>query len=430
MSRLTALRRTSPTLALVLLTSIGIVGFIDRIIMNVLVEPIKADFGLTDFQIGLVNGLAFAVLNVVLGLAMARLAERTRRLTLISFGTFFWSVATAATGFATNFAQLLTARIGVGVGEAVGLPSTSSVISDYFPPEKRASAISVSMLSPPLGAFIGAAGGSLIAHSYGWQMALYCAAIPGFILAIALHLFVEEPTRGQHDAVATTDEVPPMLRVIGRYFSWPTMRHMLIGSAIASLVGFGLNAFMASFLMRKFGFSLVEAGLTSGLVAALPAAISVVAAGLLADRWGKRDKRSYALVPAITLTLSTPLFLLAVWQDSAMLAVILIGVSALAQYCYLGPTFGTFQNMLHPRMRATGSAFTNMVYSLVGGGIGPVILGALSDRFTKTAVTPGDGLTFAMAVLSCLYLWAGLHYWLAARHIREDLDRPLGLEPT
>ncbi len=430
MSRLTSLRRTSPVLALVLLTSIGIVGFIDRIIMNVLVEPIKADFGLSDFQIGLVNGLAFAVLNVVLGLAMARVAERTRRLTLISFGTFFWSLATAATGFATNFAQLLTARIGVGVGEAVGLPSTSSVISDYFPPEKRASAISVSMLSPPVGAFIGAAGGSLIAHNYGWQMALFCAAIPGFILAIALHLFVEEPTRGQHDAVATTDEVPPMLRVIGRYFSWPTMRHMLIGSAIASLIGFGLNAFMASFFMRKFGFSLVEAGLTSGLVAALPAAISVVAAGLIADRWGKRDKRSYALVPAITLTLSTPLFLLAVSQDSAMLAIILIGVSALAQYCYLGPTFGTFQNMLHPRMRATGSAFTNLVYSLVGGGIGPVILGALSDNFTKTAATPGDGLTLAMGALSCLYLWAGLHYWLAARHIRSDLDRPLGLEPA
>jgi len=230
--------------------------------------------------------------------------------------------------------------------------------------------------------------------------------------------------------VATTDEVPPMLRVIGRYLSWPTMRHMLIGSAIASLIGFGLNAFMASFFMRKFGFSLVEAGLTSGLVAALPAAISVVAAGLIADRWGKKDKRSYALVPAITLTLSTPLFLLAVSRDNATMAIILIGVSALAQYCYLGPTFGTFQNMLHPRMRATGSAFTNLVYSLVGGGIGPVILGALSDNFTKTAATPSDGLTLAMGALSCLYLWAGLHYWLAARHIRSDLDRPLGLEPA
>lgn len=430
MSRLTALRRTSPRLALVLLTSIGIVGFIDRIIMNVLVEPIKADFGLSDTEIGYVNGLAFAVLNVVLGLAVARYAERTRRLTLIAVGTFFWSLATAATGLATSFTQLLAARIGVGVGEAVGLPSSSSVISDYYPPEKRASAISVSMLSPPIGAFIGAAGGSLIAHSFGWQWALFAAAVPGLILAVVLHLFLEEPKRGQHDTIASSDDVPSMVQVITRYLTWPTMRNMLIGSAIASLVGFGLNAFMASLLMRRFGFSLVEAGLTSGLVAALPAAVSVVAAGVLADRWGKRDRRSYALIPAISLAISAPLFLFAVTRDSAMLAVSLIGVSALAQYCYLGPTFGTFQNMLHPRMRATGSAFTNLIYSLVGGGLGPVMVGALSDRFTKTAATPGHGLVMAMGAASLLYLWAGLHYWLASRHIRADLQRPIGLEPA
>ncbi len=430
MSRLTALRRTSPRLALVLLTSIGIVGFIDRIIMNVLVEPIKADFGLTDTQIGLVNGLAFAVLNVVLGLAVARYAERTRRLTLIAFGTFFWSIATAATGLATSFAQLLAARIGVGVGEAVGLPSSSSVISDYYPPDKRATAISVSMLSPPIGAFLGAAGGSLIAASYGWQMALYVAAVPGLILAVVLHIFLEEPKRGQHDAIASTDDVPSMAQVIARYLTWPTMRHMLIGSAIASLVGFGLNAFMASLLMRKFGFSLVEAGLTSGLVAALPAGISVVASGALADRWGKTDKRSYARIPAISLAISAPLFLFAVTRDSAALAVTLIGISALVQYCYLGPTFGTFQNMLHPRMRATGSAFTNMIYSLLGGGLGPVLLGALSDRFGKSAATPGDGLAMSMGGVALLYLWAALHYWLASRHIRADLQRPISLEPA
>ncbi len=428
MTRLTALRRTSPRLALVVLTAIGIVGFVDRIIMNVLVEPIKADFDLTDTQIGLVNGLAFAVLNVVLGLAVARVAERTRRLTLISFGTLFWSIATAATGLATSFGQLLAARIGVGVGEAVGLPSTSSVISDYFPPERRASAISVSMLSPPIGAFLGAAGGSLIAHSYGWQAALFCAAVPGLILAVVLHLFVEEPPRGQYDAVAKGDDVPPMRKVIERYLVWPTMRHMLIGSALASLVGFGLNAFFAAYLARRFGFSLVEAGLTSGIVAALPAAVSVVISGMLADRWGRRDKRVYALIPAITLTVAAPLYLFAISRETATVAVTLVGISALIQYCYLGTTFSTFQNMLHPRMRATGSAFTNLIYSLVGGGLGPVLLGALSDHFTKIASTPGEGLAWAMGAASLLYLWAAIHYWLAVPHIRADLARSIDLE--
>lgn len=425
--RISKLRRTSPRLALTVLTAIGIIGFVDRIIMNVLVQPIKAEFGLSDFEIGLVNGLAFAVLNVVLGLFVARLAERMRRLTLVAIGTFFWSLATAATGLASSFTQLLLARIGVGVGEAVGLPATSSIISDYFPPQKRASALSIMQLSPPLGAFIGAVGGSLIAQAYGWQVALFVAAVPGLVLAVVVHVFVEEPPRGQHDDVAVDGAVPPMGRVIARYLSWPTMRHMLFGSAIASLVGFGLNAFMAAYFMRRFDFSLLEAGLVSGFVAALPASFSIVGAGFVADRWGKTNRKSYALVPAVTLLLSAPLFLLAMAQSQPALAIALVGLSALFQYCYLGPTFGTFQNMLHPRMRATGSAFTNLVYSLIGGGLGPVLLGGLSDQFTAQ-LGMGTGLAYAMGAASLLYIWAAVHYWRASRHIEADLARPIGWE--
>lgn len=428
MPDLTSWRRTSPKLALGVLTGIGIIGFVDRIIMNVLVEPIKAEFGLTDTQIGLVNGLAFALLNVVLGLFVARLAERTRRLTLVAIGTFFWSLATAATGLAASFTQLLLARIGVGVGEAVGLPSISSLVSDYFPPHKRASAISVTQLSPPIGAFLGAAGGALIAHAYGWQAALFIAAIPGLILAAIVHLFVEEPPRGQHDAVVSVDDVPPMGSVIRRYLSWPTMRHMLLGSAIASLVGFGLNAFMASYFMRRFGFSLVEAGLVSGFVAALPASLSIVGAGVVVDRWAKTNRKSHALLPAITLALSAPLFLLAITRESAAFAIALIGLAALFQYCYLGPTFASFHNMLHPRMRATGSAFTNIIYSLLGGGLGPVVIGGLSDYFAVGQAKAGEGLAMAMGVASLFYLWAAYHYWRASRHIETDLARPIGLE--
>src|SRR4051812_34827409 len=152
-------RRDAPWLALMLLTAIMTVGFIDRIVMNVLAVPVQKEFGITDTQVGLLTGLAFAVLNVTLGIAVARYAERGHRLTLIALGTLLWSLATAACGFVTNFAQLLLARVGVGVGEAVGLPANQSTLADYFPPEKRATAMSVLMLSPPIGAFIGAAGG-------------------------------------------------------------------------------------------------------------------------------------------------------------------------------------------------------------------------------------------------------------------------------
>lgn len=421
-------RRLSPGLALTILTAIGVIGFVDRIIMNVLVEPIKAEFGLTDTQIGLVNGLAFALLNVVLGLFVARLAERMRRLTLVAIGTFFWSLATAATGLAASFTQLLLARIGVGVGEAVGLPAISSLISDYYPPNKRASAISVTQLAPPLGAFLGAAGGALIAHHYGWQMALFVAAVPGVILAGLVHLFVAEPPRGQYDPVDAGDAVPPMSSVIARYVHRPTMRHMLFGSAIASLVGFGLNAFMASYFMRRFGFSLVEAGLVSGFVAALPASLSIVGAGFVVDRWAKTNRKSHALLPAMTLLLAAPLFLLAITRTSAVAAIALVGIAALVQYAYLGPTFATFHNLLHPRMRATASALNNIVYSLLGGGLGPVLIGGMSDSFSKRFPGAGEGLAIAMGVACLLYVWAAYHYWRASQHIETDLDRPIGVE--
>ena len=173
------MRRDSPWLALILLTAISTVGFIDRIVMNVLAVPIQIEFELTDTQVGLLTGLAFAVLNVMLGIVVARYAERGRRLTLIAVGTLLWSLATAACGMVTSWVQLLLARIGVGVGEAVGLPATQSVISDYFPPERRATALSVLLLAPPIGAFLGSAGGSWIGQEYGWREAFFIATIPG-----------------------------------------------------------------------------------------------------------------------------------------------------------------------------------------------------------------------------------------------------------
>lgn len=415
-----------PRLALVLLTSIGVIGFVDRIIMNVLVEPLKIEFDLSDTQIGIVNGLAFAVLNVGLGLFVARIAERKRRLTLISIGTIFWSIATAACGLAHNFVQLLLARIGVGVGEAVGLPSTYSVVSDYFPPHKRATMMSALNLAPPIGAFLGASGGALVAQLYGWRAALLVAAVPGIVLALLLTLFVAEPMRGHHDAGSDTATVPSLGAVLGRYFAWPTMRHMLAGSTIASMVGFGLNAFLAAYLIRRFGFSLVEAGLVAGLVASLPSSLSILGAGWISDRLAARgNRRGYALMPAITLLVSAPLYAFAITRDEPAPIIGLVGLCGLFQYTYLGPTQGTFQNMLSARMRATGTAFTSMIYTLVGGGFGPLLLGLVSDHYAADGIAPGLALGLAMASMCVFYLWAAFHYWRASHSIEADYRRPI-----
>src|SRR5687767_4593915 len=197
------MRRDSPWLALILLTAISTVGFIDRIVMNVLAVPIQAEFTLSDTQVGLLTGLAFAVLNVGLGIVVARYAERGRRMSLITIGTLLWSLATAACGMVTTWTQLLLARIGVGVGEAIGLPAPAqSVISDFFPPERRATALSVFLLAPPIGAFLGSAGGSWIGQEYGWREAFLIATVPGLLLAVAAWILIAEPPRGRHDAGA------------------------------------------------------------------------------------------------------------------------------------------------------------------------------------------------------------------------------------
>jgi predicted MFS family arabinose efflux permease len=421
-------RRTHPGWALFLLAAISTCGFIDRIVMNVLVEPIKREFDLTDLQMGLVAGLAFAVLNVVLGLWVARVAERRRRLTLISIGTLLWSIATAVCGLANSFGQLLLARIGVGVGEAVGLPATSSVISDYFPPEKRATAMSVLMLAPPIGAFLGSAGGAVIAQAYGWRMAFMIAAVPGFLLALLVWLTVSEPPRGGQDRLAGgSEEIPPFSAVLKRIAERRSLRHLLAGSTIASAVGFGLNAFLAAFLLRRFGFGVAQSGIIAGLIASLPASLSVIGSGWLADRIGRRDPRSYGLIPGVSLLLAAPIYMLAVTRDTAGPAIALLAVAALVQYTYLGPTAGVFQNMMHPRMRASSSAVTSLVYSLVGGGLGPLLVGGLSDSLSSGAApgAPGVGLASAMAIVAGGYVWAALHYLWATRSLRSEFALPI-----
>jgi MFS family permease len=414
-----ATRRNSPWLALILLTGVTTVGFIDRIVVNVLVEPLKTEFDLTDTQVSLM-GLAFAVLYIGLGIGVARLAERVRRLTLVAIGTVVWSVATAACGMVTSWTQLLLARVGVGVGEAVGLPSNQSVIADYFPANRRGLAMSVLLLAPPIGAFIGFVGGGWIAQNFDWRWTFLIAAIPGILLGILVFLFIKEPPRGQHDPGAG-DEVPGFGQVLRRFALLPSARHLVIGSAIAATLGFGLNYFFTSLMMRRFDLQIGEAGLYAGLIASLPAAISVVGTGWLGDRFGEKSPAAYALIPGICMIIGGPIYAFAITRDGLPLLLGLVTVSALLQFGYLGITFATLQNLMHPRMRATASALLNAIYA-IAGGLGPIALGWMSDNL-EPRYGSGHGLAIAMALLSLVYLWAGAHYLLAARHLRGDLAR-------
>ena len=417
-----SMRRNSPWLALILLMAISTVGFIDRIVVNVLVEPIKGEFALSDRQVSLM-GVAFTVLNIGVGLVVARFAERTRRLTLISVGTLLWSAATAACGLAASWVQLLVARMGVGLGEAIGLPSNQSVVSDYFPPNRRGLAISVLMLAPPIGAFIGFVGGGWIAQEFDWRFTFLIAAVPGIALGVLAWLFVAEPRRGQHD-ISASDDVPPVSEVLRRLFVLRSGRNLVIGSALAAMLGFGLNYFFTSLMIRKFELGLAEAGLYAGLIASLPAALSVLGSGWLADRLSAKTPAAYALIPALCLLVGGPLYVLAITRESLPLLLGLISVTTFLTFGYLGVTYAALQNLMHPRMRVSAFAVLNVVYG-VASALGPFLLGALSDRMALS-YGPAQGLAVAMAIGGALYVWAGLHYLLAARRLGRDTAAAAG----
>jgi MFS family permease len=425
-----------------LLLTIYTFGFIDRMIVAVLGQPIKTELGLSDLQLGMMGGLAFAVFNAFLSLPIARLAERANRVAIISTGVALWSVATVLCGSVRSFAQLMFARLGVGIGEAV-VPAATSVISDYYPRERRASAISIYLLAVPVGALLGAALGAWIAQRFGWRFAFVAAGAPGVLLAAVLWLTVREPPRGRHDDPGHAEQVaPPLGAVLKRMIARRSMRHFIAASSMASAAGYGINYFLAPYFLRRFGLSLAHAGLLAGLISAIPGSFSILAGGFLADRCARRDARAYAWVPGIGVVLTTPLYLVSFLQGSWPMAAAMLMVTGLVQYAYIPVGSAMSQNMMSPRMRSSSAAIYGLITSLIGLGLGPLLIGFLSDCYARRSYAAGSfdldcaaahaqgaaclqasatGLQWGAMTCALLYLGAAVHYLFAAKTVREDL---------
>lgn len=431
---------------LLLFLLISMFGFIDRQVIGSLGQPIKASLHLSDAQFGILGGLAFALLNSLLTIPIARLAERKRRLTIISIGVFLWSIATCLCGLTASFVQLLVARVAVGVGEAASTPATASVMADYFPPHRRTSAAAVFVLAIPMGALIGAAGGGYLAKYTDWRTAFVIAGLPGLILGLLLVLTIREPLRGHYDAPGLGDAAaPPISAVLSRMIRRPAFLHVMLGSTLASMGGFGINLFLAQYFFRRFGLDVGFSGLLSGLISAIPGSISMLGGGLLADWLGKKDPRFYAWTPGLGALLATPLYALSFLQGGWPAATALLMLTGLCQYAYLPASIGVSANLMEPRMRATAAAVVAIMTNLVGAGIAPLIVGALSDHFAGQALggrfktlcagakaaetaaagacgqASAHGLQWAFIVFALVYLWAALHFAIAARTIRKDM---------
>jgi predicted MFS family arabinose efflux permease len=411
-------------------------NFIDRVVIGIIQEPIKQEFGLTDFQLGLLGGPAFAILYTLLGIPIARFAERHDRMTILAVCLAIWSAMTAACGFAINYATLLAARVGVSIGEAGCTPPANSVISDYFPADRRASALSIYALGIPIGSMIAAVGGGWIATEVGWREAFIWLGIPGVLLAVIVKLTVKEPPR-----TVSTADTPTFFQALGALTKKPSFWHIALGSAIASFVGYGVGQYLVSFMIRTHGFSLFEGATLVGVVLGLCAAIGTFSSGFLADRIGRRHPNALSWLPALGFAIATPLYMLAFVLPNIWLAMPALMIGAIAHYFYLGPMYAVTQGVVAPRMRATAVAVLLFIVNLLGYGLGPPVIGALSDylaqgQLAASGLTPaicaasgGDaqcasavetGLRWAMMIGVLGYLWAGLHFLISARTLRRD----------
>jgi MFS family permease len=388
-------------LVLILLAIAYTLSFIDRTITATIGQAIKEDLKISDFQLGLLGGLYFALLYTFLGIPIARLAERVSRVNIISIAIVVWSAFTALCGVASSYVTLAAFRFGVGVGEAGLSPPAHSLISDYYEPKKRASALGVYSFGIPMGSMLGAVIGGQILDHFTWRAAFMLVGLPGVAIAIAIKLLVKEPPRGHSEiearAVLPEDVVPDEpakpaptlgaeLREIGAVMAtlfgrWSVL-NLVIGCMLVSFAGYAGGQFAPPYFLRTFHLTYGTVGLLIGLVAGIGQGAGTLLGGPLTDRLSHASPRWYALVPAIGCAISYPLvvaiYTAASWQAAAFLLVI----PGVFSYTFLGPTFGVVQNLVPVRRRATATAVLFFVLNLVGLGLGPSFAGLLIDHFS------------------------------------------------
>ncbi len=392
---------------LTMLTLCYTLNFIDRTIIGIIGQPLKESLKITDNQLGLLGGLAFALLYTVLGVPIARIAERVSRVNIMAVCIALWSAFTALCGLAPNFGVMMAMRVGVGIGEAGCSPPAHSLISDYFEPKRRASALSVYAFGIPLGAMIGAVCGGLIAQYLNWRMAFFIVGLPGVLVAIALKLIVKEPPRGHSETPAapllaedvTPDEAPAVVRrtfvqemiyeaselfIVGRriFGTWSFL-NMTLGITLASLAGYGAGQFSAPYFARTFGLGLAVVGVLFGVIGGVSSGAGTLLGGFATDWANRRSATWYALVPGIGLAVAMPIYMVAYTRIDWHIAAWVLLLPGVFQYTYLGPTFGVIQNAVDTRRRATATALLFLFLNLIALGGGPPLTGWLIDQFAQ-----------------------------------------------
>ena len=395
-------------------------NFIDRQILSILLEDIKAELGVSDTAMGFLTGIAFALFYTVAGIPIARWADVWVRRSIIAMGLAVWSLMTAASGLVRNFPELVLARVGVGVGEAAGSPPAHSIIADYFPPERRATALSVYNMGINMGILFGFVAGGWINEFFGWRSAFFLVGLPGLALALVVRFTIREPVRGASEGATTDEPADPPMVVFRFLWSLRSFRHMALAGGLHAFAGYGFAQWAPTFLRRVHDLGSGEAGTYLGLIIGLGGAVGNVAGGLLADRLGRIDTRWYMWVPALSAIALVPFVVGFLMFDSLLLALLAYIPAVVLGAMWLGAVLAMTQALVRLRMRAVASAILFLILNLIGLGLGPQLVGIVNDWLAPTFGE--EAVRYSLLIANLTTVWAAIHFALAGRTLRKDLE--------
>jgi predicted MFS family arabinose efflux permease len=404
-----------PYYVLGVLFFVSMFNFIDRQLVSVLLQPIKEEFQVSDAWMGALTGAAFMLVHSILGIPIARWADRGSRRTILAIGVAVWSTMTAFSGLARHFAVLLLLRMGVGIGEAAGAPAAHSMISDYFEPRRRATALAVYAMGLYFGIMFGYIAAGWIGQYFGWRLAFVLVGAPGLLLALLLYFTVDEPTR------ATTVDSHPLGEVVRYLFAKPAYVFLLGAASFHAAAAYCMAHWAPTFLIRVHGMSLAEAATWLGLLTGGAGAAGALVGGMLSDRLARADRRAYAWVAAFAAIGSLPFAIGFVVSESAVQALALFVPLIFLTGVYTGPLYAMNQGLAKPRMRAMAVALHLFVVSILGGGVGPWLVGLLNDSFR--AEYGEMGIRHSLVLVQSIGLvLAGACYLIVSRTLSRDME--------
>lgn len=406
--------------ALGMMTAVYTLNLVDRGLINLLLQPVKEDLQLSDTQLGMLTGIAFALFYAIAGVPIARWADRGNRVGITALAIGLWGVTVMASVMVTSYVQLLFARVAAAVGEAGCKPPTYSLVGDYFPEAtERTRAMSIYWMGGPLATIISFVVGGWLNELYGWRMTFLLMGIPGLVLAALVALTVREPRSSSSRPVVSDTSAPPMRAVFALLWEQRSLRNICAALILLYTMGSGLAPWYAAVMIRSHGMGTAELGLWLGLIFGLGGIVGVILGGYVANRWFAGNETGQLKTSAVVVACFAPCFIAFVMAPNKHLAFVALTPLYAAFNFFMGPTYAVMQRLVPDAMRATMMAVVMLLVNLIGMGIGPQIVGILSDLLNPTFGE--DALRFAMMIMSLVAVWSGWHFWQVTRSIREDL---------